>query len=35
LFELWRDGLAVVTGLPGLVQGFFGCLEKLLEVSSN
>jgi putative transposase len=34
LFELWRDGLAVVTGLPGLVQGFFGRLEKLLEISS-
>ena len=35
LFELWRDGLAVVTGLAGLLQGFFGRLEKLLEVSSS
>ncbi len=35
LFELWRDGLVVVTGLPGLVQGFFGRLEKLLGTSSN
>ncbi len=35
LFELWRDGLAVVAGLPGLARGFFGRLEKLLNVSSN
>lgn len=35
LFELWRDGLAVVTGLPGLLQGFFGRLEKLLDVLSS
>ena len=32
---LWRDALWVVGHTPGLVKGFFGRLEKILEANSK